>query len=154
MEPGQQINKSKFFLPASPGQRIAAGLVFLAIAVPAFWFCQLARHDAERITRCVGPCGFQQEYGLPCPTCGMTTAAIAFAQGRILKAFYIQPAAGVLCCDLIVVAFLALIIAVFGVYFRFLTRFFAEVKIRYIILAMIIVISAGWAVTLARALAE
>jgi len=58
-----------------------------------------------------------------------------------------------LCCVLVVVAFLALFTAVFGVYFSFIKRFFAEVKLRHIILALIVIIAAGWAVTLARALA-
>jgi len=49
---------------------------------------------------------------------------------------------------------LALFTAVFGVYFRFVKRFFAEVKIRHIIVALLVIIAAGWAVTLARALAE
>jgi hypothetical protein len=80
----------------------------------------------------------------------MTTSAIAFAQGKILKAFYIHPAAALFCCVLIITAFLAFLIAVFGVYFRFLNRFFAEVKIRHIILAVIIIILAAWAVTLAQ----
>ena len=83
----------------------------------------------------------------------MITSASAFAQGKILEAFYIQPAAALLCCVLAVSAFLALLMAVFGVYFGFIKRFFTEVKIRYIILALIVIIAAGWAVTLARALA-
>ncbi len=58
-----------------------------------------------------------------------------------------------MCCVLVVVAFLALFTAVFGVYFSFIKRFFAEVKLRHIILALIVIIAAGWAVTLARALA-
>ncbi len=78
---------------------------------------------------------------------------MAFAQGKIFESFYIQPAAALLCCVLIVVAFLAFLIAVFGVYFSFINRFFAEVKVRYIILALIIIVAAGWAVTLSRALA-
>jgi len=82
----------------------------------------------------------------------MTTAVSAFAQGKIFESFYIQPAAALLCSVLAVSAFLAFIIAVFGVYFGFIKRFFAEVKIRYIILALIIIIAAGWAVTLARAI--
>lgn len=82
----------------------------------------------------------------------MTTATIAFAQGEILKAFYIQPAAGLLCSIMVFGAFLAFFIAVFGVYFHFIKRFFAEVKVRYIILILLIIIAAGWAVTLARAL--
>ncbi len=53
----------------------------------------------------------------------------------------------------VVVAFLALFTAIFGVYFEFIRRFFAQVKIRYIILALLVIIACGWAVTLARALA-
>lgn len=83
----------------------------------------------------------------------MTTATFAFARGRILQAFYIQPAAALFCCVLIVAAVLAFLTAVLGVSFRFVERFFAKVRIRYIILAIIIIIAAGWAVTLARALA-
>ena len=100
-----------------------------------------------------GPCGFKQRYDLPCPTCGMTASALAFAQGKIFESFYIQPAAALLCCVLAVSAFLAFLIAVFGVYSGFLNRFFTEVKVKYIILALIVIIAAGWAVTLARALA-
>ncbi len=83
----------------------------------------------------------------------MTTATLAFAQGKIVEAFYIQPACGLLCSLMAVTAFVAFIVAVFGVYFGFIRRFFAEVKLRYMILALIIIVAAGWAVTLARALA-
>ena len=83
----------------------------------------------------------------------MTTATLAFAQGKILEAFYIQPAAGLLYCVMVIAAVLAFFVAVFGVYFRFIKRFFSEVKVRYIILALLIIIVAGWAVTFARALA-
>jgi hypothetical protein len=103
--------------------------------------------------RWLGRCGFKQQTGLPCPTCGMTTATLAFAQGKVAEAFYIQPACGLICFVMVLTAVLAFIIAVFGVYFRFIERFFIEVKLRYMILALIIIIVAGWAVTLARALA-
>lgn len=83
----------------------------------------------------------------------MTTSAAAFAQGKIMEAFYIQPAAGLLCCVLVIAGVLALFTAVFGVYFGFVKRFLAEIKIKYIIVVLIVVIVAGWAVTLARALA-
>lgn len=87
----------------------------------------------------------------------MTTSVFKFVRGEIFGhngAFYTQPAAALLCSVMVVAAFLAFLIAVFGVYFGFLKRFFAEVKIRHIILALIIIIAAGWAVTLARALAS
>jgi hypothetical protein len=50
--------------------------------------------------------------------------------------------------------FFGFVTAVFGVYFSFLSRLFAEAKIKHIILALLIIAAAGWAVTMARALAE
>lgn len=113
----------------------------------------LADHYKIDMGRWLGYCGFKQRTGLPCPTCGMTTATLAFAQGKIFEAFYTQPACGLLCSVMVIAAILAFIIAVFGVYFHFIERFFTEVKLRYMILALIIIVAAGWAVTLARAVA-
>jgi hypothetical protein len=152
MPTSQQVNKLKIFIRASARQRITAAIVCLAV-VGFFGLFALAGHYNINMGRWLGYCGFKQRYALPCPTCGMTTATLAFAQGKIFEAFYIQPACALLCSVLVVIAFLAFVIAVFGVYFRFLERFFREVKVRYIILAIIIIIAAGWAVTLARALA-
>ena len=118
-----------------------------------FGFFWLAGRYELDLTWWLGYCGFKQKTGLPCPTCGMTTSVLAFSQGQIWAAFYTQPAVAFLCCIMAVAAILALLIAVLGVYFGFLERFFAEVKAKYIILALIVIIVAGWAVTLARALA-
>jgi hypothetical protein len=148
----QQVNKLKIFSRASSRQRITAAIVCLAV-VGFFGLFALAGHYNINMGRWLGYCGFKQRYGLPCPTCGMTTAVLAFAQGKIFEAFYIQPACALLCCVLVVTTSLAFVTAVWGVYFRFLERFFGEVKVRYIILALIVIIAAGWAVTLARALA-
>jgi hypothetical protein len=150
MQTNQQLNRVKIFCRASFRQRLVAGIVFLALAA-SFGLFALAGH--YKIALWPFPCGFRQRYNLPCPTCGMTTSVTAFAQGKIFESFYIQPAAAFLCCVLAVSAVSAFFTAVFGVYFSFLNRFFTEVKIRYIILALIIIIAAGWAVTLARALA-
>ena len=83
----------------------------------------------------------------------MTTSVLAFFRGEIFDSFYIQPTSALLCSIMVIAAFLALLIAVFGIYFRFLDRFLSEVKIKHIILALLMVLAAGWAVTLARALA-
>ncbi len=152
MQASQQLNKPKFFYRASSSQRVVAAIVCFGIIV-FFAVFALAGHYKVDMGRLLGYCGFKQRTGLPCPSCGMTTATLAFAQGRIFEAFYIQPACGLLCSVMVVAAFLAFIIAVFGVYFRFIERFFKEVKLRYMILALIIIIAAGWAVTLARAIA-
>jgi len=153
MQVSQQLNKPKFFYRASSGQRMVAAIVCFGI-IAFFAGFAIAGHYRIDMGRWLGYCGFEQQTGLPCPTCGMTTATLAFAQGKIFEAFYIQPACGLLCCVLVIAAILAFIIAVFGVYFRFIERFFKEIKLRYMILALMIIIAAGWAVTLARAVAE
>jgi hypothetical protein len=149
MQTSQHRNKPKISRRASSGQRLKAAFVFLVIA-GLFGGLALAGH--YRITLWPFPCGFKQKYDLPCPACGMTTSAVAFAQGKILRAFYIQPAAGLVCSLLVVSAFLAFLVAVFGVYFAFLDRLFGEIKVIYIVLALLVIITAGWAVTLVRAL--
>jgi len=153
MQASQQLNKPKFFYRASSGQRMVAAIVCFGIIVFFAGFA-IAGHYRIDMGRWLGYCGFQQRTGLPCPTCGMTTATLAFAQGKFFEAFDIQPACGLLCSVMVIAAILAFIIAVFGVYFRFIGRFFAEIKLRYMILALIIIIAAGWAVTLARAVVE
>jgi hypothetical protein len=42
------------------------------------------------------PCGFLESTGIPCPTCGMTTAFSLMAHGRPLAAFRAQPAGALL----------------------------------------------------------
>jgi uncharacterized membrane protein len=84
----------------------------------------------------------------------MTTAAKAFAQGRIGESFYIQPAGALFCCILVVAGVLALLISVFGVNFGFLHEPLTWRKIKYFIVIVLIILAAGWAVTLSRALAQ
>jgi len=152
MQTSQQLNKPKLFLRASQSQRLTAAVICIVIA-GFFSVFAIAGHYQIDMGFWLGRCGFKQNTGLPCPTCGMTTATKAFAQGKILQAFYIQPAGGLFCTIAAFAGILAFITAVFGVHFHFVTRFFAEVKVRYIILAVVIVILSGWAVTLARAMA-
>ena len=130
-------------------QRFRAGIVFVVVA-GIFLFLALAAAGRIDVELLFGPCGFKQDYDLPCPTCGITTSALAFVRGRIFESFYIQPAGGLFCGILLIAGFLAFLVSVFGVYFKILERFFNEVKIRYIILAIIIIVMAAWAVTLAR----
>ncbi len=153
MQTSQQLNRLKIIRRASSHQRITAGIIFAAISAVSVYIW-LAAHDKIGISLWPLYCGFKQRYNLPCLTCGMTTAALVFARGRIFQAFYIQPAAAVFCCVLIFSAVLAFLTSVFGLSFRFVERFFAEVRVRYIILAIVIIIAASWAVILARALAS
>jgi len=83
----------------------------------------------------------------------MTTAAVCFAKGQVLKSFYTQPAAGLFCTIILISAVLAFLTAVFGIYFEFLNRI-KKLKVAYIILALLVIMAAAWAVTLARAIVE
>ena len=152
MQTSQQLNNAKMFHPASSRQRIVAAIVCLAIVAYFGAFSLVARYEVD-MGRHLGYCGFKERYNLPCPSCGMTTATLAFARGNILEAFLIQPAAGLLYCATVLAGALAFFIAVFGVYFNFIKRFFAEVKVWHMILALVIILASGWAVTLARAMA-
>lgn len=114
-----------------------------------FWLAGSGKIDMSLWTN---PCGFKQRFGLPCPTCGMTTSTLAFAQGKLLASFYAQPAGVILCSLMVVLAILALGTAVFGVNLCFIKRFLTEVKVRYIILTVLALIVLGWAVSLARAM--
>jgi hypothetical protein len=39
----------------------------------------------------LAPCGMMMLWGLPCPTCGMTTAFAHTARGQLVSAFHAQP---------------------------------------------------------------
>ncbi len=146
MQTNQQLNESKFFCRASSRQRIVAALISLPLAA---FFIYLAWAAHNKIDIYPYPCGFKQNYDLPCPTCGMTTSALAFVRGEILQAFYIQPTAALLCAVLVILVFFTFLTAVFGIK----CRFFTKIKTKYVVLAVIVVVAAGWVVTLARILA-
>ena len=152
MPVSQQPNRGKITGRATSRQRFKATAVFLVI-VGVFAVFFAAANDKINISRFIDPCGFRQRYNLPCPTCGMTTSVLAFAQGRIVEAFYIQPAAAILCGLVAIIALWAFLTAVLGLNCSFINRFLAKYRIRYILLIILMVILAGWAVTLARAMA-
>ena len=133
--------------------RIVAAVVLIAVIgiFAVLWAGGTGRVD---MSRWLGICGFRQSYALPCPFCHITHAAEAFAGGRVIEAFYVQPAGGVFCVVLAGAGVLALLIAVFGVDFAFLHRRLSWRMVKYLVVSLIIVVGAGWAVTLSRAMAQ
>ena len=81
----------------------------------------------------------------------MTTCVLAFARGDVLTAFYVQPAGAFLCSLLVVGAFFAFLTGVSGVYFCFFDRLRTELTVKYVVVGLLVILVAGWAVTLARA---
>ncbi len=152
MQTSQQPNAVEFYRRIAGKQRLLAGIICLAV-IGFFGTLYLAGAGKINLSRWTGVCGFKQRFNLPCPSCSMTTSSIAFVQGRFAESFYTQPAAALLCVMLVISAILAFLTACFGVYFAFVDNFFSGRNIKYIILALLVIVAAGWAVTLARALA-
>jgi hypothetical protein len=152
MDVRQQTNGDRRIRRASAGQRRIAALVAFGVfgLFGSLWLLQRIGFDFGVV---FGPCGMKQRTGLPCPTCGMTTSVLAFARGDLLTSFYVQPAGAFLCTLLVVGAFFAFLVAVFGVYFSAFDRLFAEIRIKHVVVGLLIILAAGWAVTMARALA-
>jgi len=151
MESGQQPISPRLFSRASANQRLIAAAIFIVIAAGFALGWLMGQFHFSLYPY---PCGFKQRYNLPCRTCGMTTAVIAFSHGHICDAFYAQPAAGFFCCFATVIAFFAFLVAGFGVYSPLVERQLASLKLRYILAALFLILAAGWAVTLVRAIAQ
>jgi len=150
MPTDQLSNAQKQIKRASTRERKLAGLIFLSFAA-LVGLLALCRMTGFNISRLFLPCGFQQRYHLPCPTCGWTTALKAFFQGHFAQAFYIQPAASLICLGLLVCALTALYIALSGIFPVFVGRLYREVKLKHMLGALVLVVLAGWAVTFVRA---
>ena len=152
MQRRQPANRIRNIRRATRRERFAAGVITLSVVglFAGLWGLQKIGFDFSRV---FNPCGFKQTYGLPCPACGMTTSVLAFARGDVVASFRSQPASAFVCSLLVVFAFLASLVAIFGLYFVAFDRVICEMKVGYWLLAMLVILLAGWAVTMAQALA-
>ena len=150
MQERQQGKTGEVLRRPTAKERTIAGVIGAGIfgLFGVLWLLQRVGFDFSLL---FPPCGLKMRTGWPCPTCGMTTAVLAFARGEVLTAFYVQPAAAFLCGVLVAVAFFALLAGVFGVYFSFLDRLLTELRLWHVIIGLLVILAAGWAVTLARA---
>ncbi len=92
----------------------------------------------------MAPCGFLVASGLPCGTCGMTTAFTHAADGNLLAAAAVQPAGALL-------ALLCAVAALIGTYTAFtgmaLTRLLGQLARGRVVLIAIAVFLAAWGYT-------
>ncbi|MBL7215462.1 MAG: DUF2752 domain-containing protein [Phycisphaerae bacterium] len=148
-QPSKFVKKQKL----SRRARIIAAVIFLVITAGAILLWASAKGYIN-LRLLVGVCGFKQRFGLPCPGCGWTHAGQVFFTGHILEAFRIQPAAGFFCVVGVLAAIFALHCALFGIDFGFLQYLSKSAGISILLISAIVVIMAGWAVTLIRSILE
>ena len=72
---------------------VASGVAVLALSA---WLEPDPRGFGTHQQLGTGPCGMLIQTGLPCPTCGMTTAFAHTVRGQWGRAFWVQPAGFVL----------------------------------------------------------
>jgi len=146
----EQYSNSAISRPkCSPkGRLIAAGVFFAMAAVWAVLW--LSAHGQFNLTFWLGICGFKRQYGLPCPGCGWTHAGQLFATGHPVQAFFIQPAAAFFYAAGVAAGIYALLMAVFGIDFDFPRRLRAAVGVKWLVIGAILILLAGWVVTLLR----
>lgn len=109
-------------------------------------FVRAAATGKIDLLKLTGVCGFKDEYGLPCPTCGMTTAFLEFSKGHILTAFWAQPAGAVFFCMVAAAGVWTGVRAVRGVE----SGLVKKLKLKYIIGAIGLIVLAGWGVMIVR----
>lgn len=95
------------------------------------------------------PCGFKAATMLPCVTCGMTTSFSHAANGQLLAAFTVQPAGTVLAILTAMGAVVSGLSLLYGFSLVPIGRLIARPNA---ILALGVILLAGWAYTLLVAL--
>jgi len=74
--------------------RVSATIV-AAVAATAFvllWNVEPAAKGYDsHVQLGMAPCGWPRSLGIPCPTCGCTTAACWLVHGNVVRAFVVQP---------------------------------------------------------------
>lgn len=75
----------------------AVALAAASLLTVAAWLSPRADGVGTHTELGLPPCGFLVSAGVPCPTCGMTTAYSLMAHGHFLAAVRAQPAGAVLC---------------------------------------------------------
>jgi hypothetical protein len=98
----------------------------------------------------LGPCAMPIILGVPCPTCGMTTAFAYLAHGRPGMAFHAQPAGFVLAIAVLVAALLAVQALITG---RSIAVNWYRVTPPRLALGLAAVLLLGWAYKLVTTLA-
>lgn len=150
MSTDQQANPAPTRIRATRTQRLVGLAVFLVIGGGLSLLNVLQRLNFN-FGLFFWPCGFRARTGYPCLTCGMTRSVQAFSRGDWIEAFRMQPAAGFLGLVAVAAAAVGLWIASTGHIPRFVHRLRVEFRFKRLLWQLVLILLAGWAVTLAQA---
>ncbi len=99
----------------------------------------------------MGPCGFLITTGLPCPTCGMTTAFSHVVRGHVLQALWAQPAGAAMAGLTVLLAGVAVVVMITG---RRLELNWYRVNPMHVLTAGLVFFLGSWAFKIVVALLE
>lgn len=87
------------------------------------------------------PCTYLEATGIPCATCGMSTAFSHAAHGQLIQSFVTQPAGMIMCLLLAVISLLSLYTLVMGIDILPIVRLLIK---PHAFLSMGILVGAAW----------
>jgi hypothetical protein len=124
------------------GIAAAVAAACLGVLLVAAWL-RPDRHGTGTHTQLgMEACAFKLRTGLPCPSCGFTTAFTYFAHGNLLASLYTQPMGALLAMMTAVTVWVGFYIAFTG---RPVHRLLKLLPSRYYTLPLMVLAVLGWA---------
>jgi len=138
--------------PLRLGERTRHRLTALLVLVPALvvlglagWLEPASGGTGTHTQLGLAPCMFKASTGLPCVSCGMTTAFAHAANGDLLTAFQVQPAAAIFAVATAAMVWIGGYAAVTGLSLQPLAQKLARPQMLVVLFALLL---AAWAYTL------
>lgn len=128
----------------------AIALACVALLVTAAWLRPDERGHGTHTQLGLPPCGFENATGLPCLTCGMTTAFSLAADGRLVSALRVQPMGALLAVSVAVLLLLCGYAAASGLNLRPLASALTQAPVLITLAGVLI---AAWAYKMMLAMA-
>jgi len=120
---------------------LAAGLAIAAVVVLAPLAADARGFDTH-VQLGMQPCGWPLAYGMPCPTCGCTTAACLVVHGRWIGALVTQPFGAALAIG-------GLLLGAHGLYCLLRRRSFVDLLVRLpfwrVLFGALVLLLGAWA---------
>jgi hypothetical protein len=142
--------RSEPAVPMSVVQRILSAVIggaCLSVLITGAWLRPDPRGYGTHRQLGLAACAFQERTGLPCPSCGFTTAFSNFAHGRLIASFAAQPMGAVLAILTAMTVWVAFYVAITG---RPVHRLLRLLPSRYYLMPLLVfpMLAWGWKVAM------